>query len=84
MRTSTQKAVRELLRANPDGLTRREMNATLHRTGPNLARVLKVMPDAYIDRWIVRTQYSMDAVWCVVVPPEDCPKPPTKRMESYR
>ena len=79
MRTSTAKAVRDLLRANPDGLTKREMNAILQRTDANLGRVLKTMPDTYIDRWVERTRWSMAAVWCVVVPPPNCPKPLTKR-----
>jgi hypothetical protein len=42
-------------------------------------RSLKCMPDAYIDRWFAtgRNRYY-SAVWCVVVPPENCPKPNQK------
>lgn len=35
-------------------------------------------PDAYIDRWIKKDNY-LTAVWCVVVPPENCPRPDRKK-----
>jgi hypothetical protein len=75
MRTSTAKQVRALLRANPDGMTVRQINDVLHRTDSNLRRVLQDMPDTYIDRWELRARKTPAAVWCVVVPPEDCPRP---------
>jgi len=40
------------------------------------------MPDAYIDRWQkINAKNNYAAVWCVVVPPENCPKPNQK--ETY-
>ena len=39
---------------------------------------IKTMPDAYIDRWQVGTRGRLYAVWSVVVPPKDCPKPTRK------
>jgi hypothetical protein len=43
------------------------------------------MPDIYIDRWTEvkdskgRSFYT--PVWCVVVPPENCPKPALRRKD---
>jgi hypothetical protein len=75
MRTATEKQIRALLRANPDGLTTKQINDVLERTETNLRRVLRDMPDTYIDRWEPRERKAHAAVWCVVVPPEDCPRP---------
>jgi hypothetical protein len=66
---------REILRDNPDGLTARQLNEILDMDNmPHMYRILKTMPDAYIDRW-KRTGKRLSAVWCVVVPPPNCPKP---------
>jgi hypothetical protein len=75
MRTATIPQVRKLLRDNLDGLTLDQINAVMHRTESNLRRVLKQMPDTYIDRWVERPRKAHAAVWCVVIPPEDCPRP---------
>ena len=41
---------------------------------------LKNMPDTYIDRWIKSGKNgSYFPVWCVVVPPADCPRPRQER-----
>jgi len=43
-----------------------------------IKRALEQMPDAYIDRWEAykgRGQLPWRAVWCVVVPPKNCPMP---------
>jgi hypothetical protein len=56
-------------------MTLRQINDTLHRTDVNVRRVLRDMPDTYIDRWELRPRKPPAAVWCVVVPPENCPKP---------
>lgn len=73
-------AVRALLRAHPEGLTNQEIRKTLDLMSVKQAtmlRVLESMPDTYIDRWVLlrgsRGQYS--AIWCIVIPPEDCPYP---------
>lgn len=74
MKKSNHQALRALLRKYHDGLTVLELsNMAGTRTDATLAS-LKCMPDAYIDRWIPAR--GKDAgVWCVVVPPENCPKP---------
>lgn len=84
MRKSARPAIRELLRQHPDGLTTTEIARVVpDLKDSNAARqALLRMPDAYIDRWqsrfAARGQYS--AVWCVVVPPPNCPYP-TDRYE---
>lgn len=77
MKKSNHAQIRELLRVHHDGLTVLELsNMTSKRTDATLAS-LKCMPDAYIDRW--KPARGKDAgVWCVVVPPENCPKPERK------
>jgi len=76
MKKSNQPLIRALLREQTDGLTVAEI-ATLIGSSPRTTlRSLQCMVDAYIDRWQtagIRKYYS--AVWCVVVPPENCPKP---------
>jgi len=63
--------LRELLRANPDGMTVLQMRVALSGLHKSIAAALHRMPDAYIDRW----QSPVRPVWCVVVPPENCPRP---------
>lgn len=66
---------RQLLRDNPDGLTAKQINEAFDMDNmPHVYRILKGMPDAYIDRW-VKDGKRLSAVWCVVVPPPNCPKP---------
>jgi len=63
--------LRELLRANPDGMTPGEMHEAIGGLQKSIAAALQRMPDAYVDRW----QSPVRPVWCVVVPPEHCPRP---------
>jgi len=67
--------IRALLRANSDGMTLEQIVWAVKRDKANIKKIIRAMPDAYIDRWeaVPRKQYA--AVWCVVVPPEDCPRP---------
>ena len=67
--------IRALLRANSDGMTLEQIVWAVKRDRANVKKNVRAMPDAYIDRWeaVPRKQYA--AVWCVVVPPEDCPRP---------
>jgi hypothetical protein len=68
--------IRALLRANPDGLTLKQIvDEFPQRTLVNVRRSLKALPDAYIDRWESAPRKAYKAVWCVVIPPEDCPHP---------
>ena len=76
VKKSNQPRLRELLRQHPDGLAVLEMSERLELPTNSVLASLKCMPDAYIDRWFTagRKKYY-SAVWCVVVPPENCPKP---------
>jgi hypothetical protein len=70
------KEVRAALRAHPDGLTTSQLADITDAPQGTIRCILKNMPDAYIDRWQTRgTQKYLSAVWCVVIPPENCPKP---------
>jgi len=79
MRTYATQSIRALLRKNSDGMDVGTIANTVQREPENVRRLLKLMPDAYIDRW---TRFGgvgrPIAVWCIVVPPENCPPPETK------
>lgn len=78
--------VRKLLRQNPDGLTTHEISEMTQIYRGHLSRILNKMPDAYIDRWVMTSgsRRWMRAVWCVVVPPENCPRPGYTRKEKTK
>jgi len=68
--------IRNLLRAIEDGMTVPVIAAALGAKDVEPIRLaLKNMPDTYIDRWDGPVQGQYAAVWCVVVPPGDCPHP---------
>ena len=67
--------VRKVLRASEDGLTVKQIVDLTQIDKDPLSRILQTMPDAYIDRWSGPTRGQYSAVWCVVVPPENCPHP---------
>jgi hypothetical protein len=69
------KGIRATLRQATDGMTLEELSAQLGRPRDNLRKVLKAMPDTYIDRWETAPRGQYKAVWCVVIPPLDCPSP---------
>ena len=69
--------VRELLRAS-DGLTVAQIAQAVQTDTSHIHRMLNKFPDAYIDRWIKRGNITT-AVWCVVVPPPNCPRPESRR-----
>lgn len=70
---------RELLRQNPDGLTARQIDDAFdYGNLPHVYRILKGMPDVYIDRWLKHGK-RYTAVWCIVVPPPNCPRPEKKK-----
>lgn len=73
--------LRAHLRANPDGLTTAELTELTGRDKYNVLRTLKLMPDAYVDRWEGPKRGQYASVFCVVVPPPDCPHP-TRGVES--
>ena len=74
MKKSNHTQFREILRLHADGMTVTELSKLSGKNKDATLGSLKSMVDAYIDRWtLVRGKYS--GVWCVVVPPENCPKP---------
>jgi hypothetical protein len=57
-------------------MTVKEIAEYLSRPSDSIYNALKAMPDAYIDRWVeAQRQAPAEAVWCVIVPPKNCPKP---------
>ena len=72
-----QKIVRDLLRSS-DGMTVAQIAEAAGTDNTHIHRMLHGFPDAYIDRWVKKNNY-LTAVWCVVVPPENCPRPDRKK-----
>jgi hypothetical protein len=71
--------IRQLLRQYQDGLTTKEISERLEKKHDTIYAALQNMPDTYIDRWLeAQQQLPPQAVWCAVIPPEDCPKPRPK------
>jgi hypothetical protein len=71
--------IRAILRKEEDGCTVAELADRLAAQKSSIAAALAVMPDTYIDRWTeAGQQRPSDAIWCVVVPPENCPRPERK------
>jgi hypothetical protein len=75
---SYHKIFRDLLRSSFDGLTAAQISRNTNVDRHTVIKSIKTMPDAYIDRWQVGTRGRLYAVWSVVVPPKDCPKPTRK------
>ena len=67
--------IRALLRAHSDGMTLEQIVWAVKRDKANVKKNVRAMPDAYIDRWEAAPRKQYAAVWCVVVPPDDCPRP---------
>ena len=82
MRTNATRSIRELLRSNPDGLDVGTIANNMDREPHNISTRLKTMPDAYIDRWVRKRGCPPMAIWCVVVPPENCPKPTSLKEQK--
>lgn len=77
MHKSNHHAIRMLLQQYHDGLTNSEIAERLDKNASHIKRALLGMSDVYIDRWTSRRK-QWTAVWCVVVPPQNCPKPTEK------
>lgn len=79
--------VRQRLREAPDGMTVAQILAVVDTERTHLSRILNGMVDAYIDRWekSVADKRWLRAVWCVVVAPENCPRPnPIKEKKKCK
>lgn len=75
--------LRELLRLEQysDGLTAKNLIVLTNATKKDIDRCLQGMHDTYIDRWVMERQTvsnTYSAVWCIVTPPPDCPRPNKK------
>lgn len=82
-KTGLIKELRAILRGYPDGLSTTALAAMTARSNNNVRNTLARMPDAYIDRWQTTSQKSYSAVWCVVIPPDNCPHP-TRKVVAVR
>jgi hypothetical protein len=82
MRHSNHDKIRQQLRQSKDGLSVGELSDAVGVNPHSIRKALIRMPDAYIDRWYEAGgvgQGMYGAIWCVVVPPENCPKPASKK-----
>lgn len=77
MKRKVTNEVRTLLRAAPDGMTPPKLQKAVGCAYTSIDYALKHMPDAYIDRWepTPRAHHGHLPVYCVVVPPPNCPHP---------
>ena len=76
MKLSTHHQLRLQLHENEDGLTINKLALKTNLSKRGILTSLRNMPDAYIDRWTAANfQLPSQSIWCVVVPPEHCPKP---------
>jgi DNA-binding transcriptional regulator GbsR (MarR family) len=73
--------LRSILRQAEDGMTISQITQACGIDRPHASRILRRMPDAYIDRWLKHPR-TYEAVWAVVVPPENCPKPMRDKNEK--
>jgi len=86
MHKSNHHAIRMVLQKYHDGLTVSEICERTEKPISPVYRALKEMPDAYVDRWVSNKEHKKQwaAVWCVVVPPENCPRPTEKISDRTR
>lgn len=75
MRTGLVQELRAILRSHPDGLNTAALADMTGRDRKNVRDYLYKMCDTYIDRWDGPYRGQYNAVWCVVVPPDNCPHP---------
>ena len=79
MKTQWPEKLRAMLRNEEDGSTVAELALRLDARKVSIASALTRMPDTYVDRWTEAGQSRpYEAVWCIVTPPENCPKPTRK------
>jgi hypothetical protein len=83
MRTGLIQELRAILRGHPDGLTTVALADMTGRDRHNVRKLLIEMPDTYVDRWDGPHRGQYNAVWCVVIPPDNCPHP-TRKVVAVR
>jgi hypothetical protein len=87
MRKSNHHELRALLRANPDGLTVKQICDITKKQDSVTRRALDGMADVYRDRWLDRGPHRGGrsiAVFVAVQVPEDCPRPDVKSKRRSR
>ena len=83
LRLAVTNSVRVALRGVPEGMSLEDVSGLLDRPEDYIRKVLKSMPDAYINRWEPAPRGQYRAIWCVVIPPKDCPRPYGRSDDSY-
>jgi len=79
MRSIWREKIREILRKEDEGCTVAELADRLHAIKSSILSALERMPDTYIDRWTEAGQSRpYEAIWCIVTPPANCPRPTRK------
>jgi hypothetical protein len=57
----------------------------LDRRADSIYAALRNMPDSYIGSWTeAQRQAPAEAVWCLIVPPKNCPKPNARNTKLRR
>jgi len=74
--------IRNLLRANIDGLTAQTLSLRLKTDESHIYRVLTKMTDAYIASWTEGKYVA--AKWRVAYVPPHCPPPPKKGKKTIQ
>jgi histidinol phosphatase-like enzyme len=75
MRFSRQKAIRELLIDNEDGLTVRQISEQMGVDHHSIRRAIQTTYGLYIDRWTKPKGSPLTAVYMCVHVPANTPKP---------
>lgn len=82
MKTPIHPVIRGYLRKNTNGATLHEIAERNGLARKSVRNALMGMPDAYIDRWAYPVRGQYQAVWCVVVPPPNCPHPDDRHVHT--
>ena len=72
----SQDAIRAVLKAYPDGLTALSVSVKVQKPRVGVRKMLSIMPDVYIDRWIrARGRVKYTPIYAIVDVPENTPRP---------
>jgi chromosome segregation and condensation protein ScpB len=78
--------IEALLKAHPDGLTRKQIADMLGIAKESVRSALSLMPHAYVDRWVavqvMRHVYQWAAVYVLADMPPDMPMPNRRPTED--